>query len=86
MSACTSWVMSAPSDDVVKELCVCGQVAEYDCARCETKGYCSEECQESDYKQHKKLCRRIRRQRKEDKRKQKLLMEPPVRNRTDLIM
>jgi hypothetical protein len=64
-------------DDVLKELCVCGRVAEYECARCEGRGYCSEDCQEEDYKKHKKLCRKLKQQRKEDRRKQTTLMEPP---------
>ena len=68
----------SPEDDVLKELCVCGRVAEYECARCEGRGYCSEDCQEEDYKKHKKLCRKLKQQRKEDRRKQTTLMEPPV--------
>ena len=56
---------------VMKDLCVCGRVSEWECAKCEEVGYCSETCQEEDWPNHKSFCRDIRRKRKEMKRRLK---------------
>ena len=34
----------------------CNNIAEFVCGRCFTKRYCCEECQQSDYKNHKSKC------------------------------
>ena len=41
-----------PSVDV----CICGKEAEFECSRCERQGYCSEECQQSDWELHQIYC------------------------------
>jgi hypothetical protein len=43
--------------DVKNDICVCGKPAEFDCSRCGRQGYCSSECQRTDWKDHRENCK-----------------------------
>ncbi len=39
-----------------REFCTCGAVADFECSRCQSQGYCSAECQEAHWPQHSTAC------------------------------
>ena len=40
-------------------LCICGKPGSKQCGRCKVQGYCSKECQLTDFPTHKKICRML---------------------------
>ena len=39
-------------------VCVCGKDADFECSVCGRQGYCSEVCQQRDWKSHARHCRK----------------------------
>ncbi|CBZ54088.1 putative zinc finger MYND domain-containing protein [Neospora caninum Liverpool] len=60
LSRLSNSMMSLPLDSVTSRRCrTCGRHADQRCAKCKVEWYCSRECQISDWRSHKEVCRAV---------------------------
>ena len=46
--------------DVMRQFCICGLLADFECSNCQSRGYCSQKCQEANWSEHYLVCESLK--------------------------